>query len=366
MTVNAATPDNVAPSAFELADLDYALPDELIAQHPLPARDASRLLVLDREAGALRDSRFGALPEWLRPGDLLVLNDTGVLPARFTARRETGGRIGGLFIKEEQPGMWRVLLENSKRLRIGETLSLRGGEGEETVRFDLIEAHRAGQWRIRVEPCGPAGEILARVGRTPLPPYIRRSAEDPVTDGEDRLRYETVYARHPGAIAAPTAGLHFTDSMLDDLRARGIETATVTLHVGVGTFNPIRVSHLSQHVMHDEWYELNTEAARAIERCRQRDGRVVAVGTTTVRVLESAATNDRLVQPHTGMTDIFIYPPYRIRVVDALITNFHLPGSTLLALVMAMAGPAPVREAYRHAVAQRYRFYSFGDAMLIL
>ena len=353
---------------FSLADLEYELPEGLIAQRPLPDRDASRLLVVDRATGGLSDRRIGELPELLRPDDLLVLNDTKVLPAKFAARRRTGGKIGGLFLEEEEPGTWRVMLEGSRRLRIGESLSIVSGEAPGGAKLELVEACGAGLWRVQVDAEGPAEEILGRIGVTPLPPYIHRDKDEPAVETEDRSRYQTVYARRPGAIAAPTAGLHLTDTLLSEIRARGIETTYVTLHVGVGTFRPIDAESVSQHVMHAEWYELDSGTAQAVRQCHRGSGRVIAVGTTGVRVLESAAelTDRRSVRASSGMTDLFIYPPYRFRVVDALLTNFHLPRSTLLALVMALGGVECIRRAYRHAIESGYRFYSYGDAMLIL
>ncbi len=355
-------------TGFSLADLDYELPEGLIAQHPLPRRDASRLLVVDRVTGRLGDRRIGVLPGLLRPDDLLVLNDTKVLPAKFAARRLTGGKVGGLFVKEEKPGTWRVMLEGSRRLRVGESLTIVSGEAPRRVTLTLLEACGAGFWRVRADAGGSAEQILSHVGATPLPPYIRRNGDDPAIEDDDRSRYQTVYAQRSGAIAAPTAGLHLTGTLLDKIRARGIETTYVTLHVGVGTFRPIEVESVSRHVMHAEWYELRNETVEAVHRCREHNGRVVAVGTTSVRVLESAVEpNDpSTVRASSGMTDLYIYPPCRFRVVDALLTNFHLPRSTLLALVMALAGVECIRRAYRHAIESGYRFYSYGDAMLIL
>ncbi|MHC4698777.1 MAG: tRNA preQ1(34) S-adenosylmethionine ribosyltransferase-isomerase QueA [Planctomycetota bacterium] len=355
--------DRVAP--FSVADLDYALPEGLIAQKPPARREDARLLVVDPPTGGLRDARIVDLPELLAPDDLLVLNDTKVLPAKFAARRMTGGAVPGLFLLEEGPGTWRVMLRGSRRLRPGETLRLGDGAGE-PIALTLAESYGDGVWLAHVDAPGSADEILSRIGRTPLPPYIHRDSE--AADLDDRQRYQTVYAKRPGAIAAPTAGLHLTEALLDAVRARGIEITTVTLHVGVGTFKPIAVDCLSDHVMHTERYELPAAAADAVRACRHRGGRVVAVGTTSVRVLESAAVEpgeSRLVAARQGTTELFITPPYRFRVVDAMLTNFHLPRTTLLALVMAMAGVDNTRRAYRHAVEERYRFYSFGDAMLI-
>ncbi|HUU83607.1 MAG TPA: tRNA preQ1(34) S-adenosylmethionine ribosyltransferase-isomerase QueA [Phycisphaerae bacterium] len=351
--------------SFPIEQLDYDLPAELIAQEPLPERDASRLLVLDRARDSLADVTFRALEEYVNAGDLLVLNDTRVVPARFVARRATGGRVAGLYLQEIEPGLWEVLLTGSGRLRVGEELALE----PESTGFVLQLAGRveAGRWRVRVSPVATADQILARVGQAPLPPYIRRSKDpDPDRAAADCVRYQTVYAARPGAVAAPTAGLHFTDELLQQLEQHGIVTTRVTLHVGLGTFEPIQVDDLARHRMHSESYELPTAAAEAVRRCRQGRARVVAVGTTSLRVLESCADEAGGIRASRGWTELFCYPPYRFRVVDALLTNFHLPRSTLLALVMAFAGVEQIRRAYRHAIAAGYRFYSYGDAMLIL
>jgi len=353
---------------FRTAELEYELPSELIAQFPAAQRDLARMLIVDRRADTLRDATVHELPELLRPDDLLVLNDTRVLPAQFHARRATGGLIHGLFLVERVPGVWCVLLERSRRLRVGETLSA-GPDAAGCVSMTLTKACGEGRWEVRVHSESRAEEILERIGLTPLPPYIRRKTCDPTADAADRSRYQTVYAKRPGAVAAPTAGLHMTETMLDRIRGRGVEIFFVTLHVGLGTFMPITAETLADHVMHDETYELSEETALAVQRCCGRGGRVVAVGTTTMRVLETAAKNIRDPQrlaPGRGSTDIFIYPPYDFRVVDVLLTNFHLPRSTLLALVMAFTGVERTRRAYAHAVAGAYRFYSFGDAMLIV
>ncbi len=356
-------------SRFMTRELDYELPPELIAQTPPARREDARMLVVDRASHSLRDCTILDLPGYLRAGDLLVVNDTKVVPAKFLARRRTGGAVEGLFVEEESAGLWRVLLEGSRRLRVGERL-IAGNEGPE---LELVERLHEGQWRIRVGDDGSAEAILARIGRTPLPPYIRRDEANATADALDASRYQTVYARASGAVAAPTAGLHLTESLLGEIRRRGVQIAAVTLHVGLGTFKPVVVDDLADHVMHAERYEVSGAAFDAIAACRGHGGRVVAVGTTTVRVLESLAgpfsrafcSPGAPAPAQQGSADLLIYPPYTFRVVDALLTNFHLPRSTLLALVMAFAGVELTRHAYGHAIRQRYRFYSYGDAMLI-
>jgi S-adenosylmethionine:tRNA ribosyltransferase-isomerase len=346
-------------------DFSYALPEGLIAQAPAPQRQSSRLLHLVRQKNELIDRVFGDLPTLLRPGDLLVLNDTRVLPARFFARRSSGGKIEGLFVRREQDGSWLVMLRGAARCRQGEKLNLDAMYG-----LVLAEKLEAGQWRVQPQPPEEPAVVLGRVGKTPLPPYIRRGVDEGAGDEIDRARYQTVYARQDGAVAAPTAGLHFTPRMLEDLLARGVRRAFVTLHVGPGTFVPVKAAALAQHPMHGEWYDLPADTAAQIAQTRRDGGRVVAVGTTVVRVLETAARQGPL-GPQRGWTKLFIYPPAEFAVVDVLITNFHLPASTLLMLVAAFCSPGrgegreQILAAYRHAVAQGYRFYSYGDAMLI-
>lgn len=350
--------------SFPIQRLDYDLPEDLIAQEPAPQREASRLLVVDRGEGSIVDEAFRDLPGYCLPGDLLVLNDTRVVPAKFLLRRASGGRLDGLYLRELEPGSWEVLLNGAGRLSPDETLTLQPESAG--VQLQVVERLAAGRWRVAVMPREPADALLARAGRTPLPPYIRRAKQAATADdGADRERYQTVYAERPGAVAAPTAGLHFTESMLDVLRAGGVETVRVTLHVGLGTFAPLKTDDLRDHRMHSEWYELLPDAADAVSRCRARQGRVIAVGTTSVRVLESCADGQGGVSSGQGWTDLFCYPPYDFSVVDALLTNFHLPRSTLLALVMAFSGEELVRRAYRQAVQRRYRFFSYGDAMLL-
>lgn len=348
-------------------DFSYELPEHLIAQRPAADRQSSRLLHLVRSGTRLKDHVFSALPELLRPGDLLVLNDTRVLPARFFARRSTGGKIEGLFLHVEPDGNWRVMLRGADRCREGEKLNL------DTLN-DLVLVHRleGGHWLVRVEPEAPPAQVLARVGHTPLPHYIHRGPGevDSAAEAADRQSYQTVYARVDGAVAAPTAGLHFTTQMLEQLGRRGVGKTFVTLHVGPGTFQPVKADTLAQHRMHREWYELPDSTVERIAQARAAGGRVVAVGTTVVRVLETCARSGPLA-PHSGWTDLFLYPPADFAVVDALITNFHLPASTLLMLVAAFCAPGrtdgreQILAAYRHAVQQGYRFYSYGDAMLI-
>lgn len=333
-------------------DFHFDLPDAQIAQLPPAVRGASRLLYLDGASNERRDLRFAQLPELLRAGDLLVFNDTRVIPARLLGQKASGGRVEVLVerILDEQRVAAHV--RASKSPKAGSELVL---EGQVTVEV----VGRLGElFELRFpEPVLPT---LKAVGRLPLPPYIERTP-----DAADSERYQTVYAKHEGAVAAPTAGLHFSDEMLAQLAAQGIESAYVTLHVGAGTFQPVRADELHEHVMHSEWLEVPSSTCEAIARTRARGGRVVAVGTTVVRSLESAAKNGELV-PFSGETAIFIYPGYPFRVVDALLTNFHLPESTLLMLVCAFAGHEEVMGAYRHAVAQGYRFFSYGDAMFLL
>jgi len=333
-------------------DFHFDLPDTQIAQTPTPVRGASRLLYLDGAPNERRDLQFAQLPELLRAGDLLVFNDTRVIPARLLGQKASGGKVEVLVerILDEQRVAAHV--RASKSPKPGSTLIL-----EEQVTVEVVG--RLGElFELRFP--APVLPTLKAVGRLPLPPYIERTPDD-----DDSERYQTVYAKHEGAVAAPTAGLHFTDEMLAQLKAQGIEFAYVTLHVGAGTFQPVRADELHEHTMHSEWLEVSSETVAAVEHTRARGGRVVAVGTTVVRSLESAAKSGEL-KPFSGETDIFIYPGYRFRVIDALVTNFHLPESTLLMLVCAFAGYEEVMTAYRHAVAEGYRFFSYGDAMFLL
>ncbi|MEM1179797.1 MAG: tRNA preQ1(34) S-adenosylmethionine ribosyltransferase-isomerase QueA [Acidobacteriota bacterium] len=336
------------------SDFDFDLPEDLIAQEALP-RGESRLFVLDAD-GEARHRRIDELKSLLRPGDLLVLNDTRVLPARLFGRRAGGGRSELLLIERVTPTRWRALARPAKRLRPGSTLEIEPLESG--LRGDIVGRLDGGQMVVDFkEPLEPH---LETVGHVPLPPYIRRH-----DDAADRERYQTVYARVDGAVAAPTAGLHFTDRLLDELEAAGIERTTLTLHVGLGTFKPVSVDQLSDHRMDEERYVVSPKAAAAIRRTRERGGRVVAVGTTVVRTLESVARADGTVDAGAGRTRLFITPGFPYRAVDVLLTNFHLPRSTLLMLVSAFGGRDRVLDAYREAVEAGYRFYSYGDAMLL-
>jgi S-adenosylmethionine:tRNA ribosyltransferase-isomerase len=334
-------------------DFSYLLPTELIAQYPLPERSGSRLLCLDGISGALVDRRFRQLPELLRAGDLLVFNDTRVIAARLLGVKESGGRVEVLI--ERVLGAHCVLAQvrASKSPKRGGRLLLEGRMEAEVV------GRREELYELRFCDPRPVPEVLEEVGRVPLPPYIARAAE-----ATDAQRYQTVYAARPGAVAAPTAGLHFDHPLLERLAAAGVESTYVTLHVGAGTFQPVRAERLEEHVMHGEHVEVGTGVCEQVRAARARGGRVVAVGTTAVRSLESAAQGGELA-PFRGETRLFIHPGYRFRCVDALITNFHLPESTLLMLVCAFGGYGSVMAAYRHAVEQRYRFFSYGDAMFI-
>jgi S-adenosylmethionine:tRNA ribosyltransferase-isomerase len=343
---------------MDISLFDYNLPAELIAQEPLPQRPASRMLVITRE-GPLSpaDRHFHDLPDYLRAGDCLVLNDTRVIPARLLGRRAGGGRAEVLLVRELAPDVWEALVRPGARLREGATVEV--GEGELVVH--VLQRGEAGTRTVRLEHSGDLLPLLDRLGRTPLPPYIRRETPSEA----DRERYQTVYADRPGAAAAPTAGLHFDAPMLTAVQEMGVSLARITLHVGLGTFQPVSVDRIEDHQMHAEWCEVPAGAAATINATRAAGGRVIAIGTTAVRTLESRFAEGG-VQPGSGLTDIFIYPGYRFRAVDGLLTNFHLPRSTLLMLVSALAGRDRILQAYAHAVAQRYRFFSYGDCMLIL
>ena len=327
-------------------DLNYTLPEELIAQHPSQKRQQSRLLVVDRTAKTTADRQFGDLLGYLRPGDCLVLNNTKVLPARFYARKLTGAQLEGLFIHEEPDGQWQVLLKNSRKLTPGDTIELLDPVGNAWGQVIANPSDVAGQWCLKSNRSIEAFSVLDQIGHPPLPPYIKRGQID---DFE---------------VAAPTAGLHFEQTLLDQIKQLGVKLAYVTLHVGIGTFRPVQTKTLDEHPMHEERYEIGAEAAGIINETSDAGGRIVAIGTTSVRTLESVAKG-RHVRVAQGQTKLFIQPGYDFEIVDAMVTNFHLPKSTLLALVGAFAGMESVLDAYQHAIEQKYRFYSYGDAMFI-
>ena len=345
----------MAPLRIE--DLDYDLPVELIAQHPVARREDARLLVVDRAKGVLHDSRFSELGQWLRPGDALALNETRVFPARLHVRRPSGGKIELLFVRPEPHGNWRVLARPAKRVMPGSQLFSEGGE----LTLEVVGADDEGERIVRVI-AGDLAKVLDARGEIPLPPYISRHA-----DAADRERYQTVFARVDGAVAAPTAGLHFSDDLLGKLEGSGIERVPVVLHVGPGTFRPISNEDPLKHKMDEEWFEVPADSAQRLNAARAKGSRIVAVGTTAVRALESACdANAGALTAASGWTRKFITPPYSFQAVDALVTNFHLPRTTLLLLVAAFTGEALMWKAYDHAVIERYRFYSYGDAMLVV
>ncbi len=365
------------PSA-KTADFDYALPPELIAQYPADRRDGARMLVLHRRDQRVEHRMFTDLPDYLRAGDRIVLNNTKVIPARLFARKPgTGGRAEIFLLEQNQDGSWLALLRCRRRPDPGQHLDLEGEGG----RADILSYGEEGRVVIRFSTREPFLDYLHRYGHTPLPPYIKRVISDPssvISEGRkqntddrslitDKERYQTIYAQTPGAVAAPTAGLHFTPEMFARLEAMGVARAELTLHVGIGTFRPVKTENVQDHVMHEERFEIPAVSAQAIQQTRRAGGRILAVGSTSVRTLESVARDrDGLIVPARGSTDIFMYPPYTFRVVDLMLTNFHLPQSTLLMMVCALAGQDFVMRAYAEAVQEKYRFFSYGDCMLIL
>jgi len=349
-------------------ELDYDLPPDLIAQQPLIERSDSRLLVLDRSSEPLEHRRFCNLIDYLHPGDCLVLNDSKVIPARFYLRRSTGGRLEGLFLKLIEQQTWQVLLKNASRLKVGETICLADPQQQyrplSHLSFTVTENPGQGIWHLQPQFEDNFLTVLDSYGITPLPPYIHRSP-DHTRETQDRPRYQTVYARTVGSIAAPTAGLHFSNELLNNLQNKNIQLARVTLHVGLGTFKPITTENLEDHQMHSEYYQLDEPNAELINQTLQRGSRLVAVGTTAVRTLETIAQNKHI-QPSSGWTNLFITPGYKFQFVGGLVTNFHLPRTSLLALVCAFATREKIIAAYQEAIRLQYRFYSYGDAMFIL
>ena len=339
---------------MKTADFDFYLPEELIAQTPLERRDASRLLTLDKNTGAVGHHHFYELPQFLRPGDCLVLNDSRVLPARLIGRRPTGGVCEVLLLVDQGGDLWECLVRPGRKLKPGAQVIFGDGQLTATVEAELNDGKRA----VRFHYQGIFLEILEQLGRMPLPPYIKAELED-------QERYQTVYSKVVGSAAAPTAGLHFTPELLEQVREMGVRTCFVTLHVGLGTFRPVKAEDIADHEMHSEFCQISRETADIINETKRDGGRVICVGTTSCRTVESFAAEDGTMSERSGWTNIFIYPGYKFKVLDALITNFHLPQSTLIMLVSALAGREHVLAAYEEAVREKYRFFSFGDAMLV-
>lgn len=340
---------------MKTSDFYYDLPEELIAQDPLEDRSSSRLMVLDRESGEISHHIFKDIIDYLNPEDCLVINDTKVIPARlYGVKEDTGAHIEILLLKRRENDVWETLVRPGKKAKPGTRLTF----GDGRLKAEVIDVVEEGNRLIHFEYEGIFEEILDQLGEMPLPPYITHKLQD-------KNRYQTVYAKHEGSAAAPTAGLHFTPELLAAIEAKGIRIARVTLHVGLGTFRPVKVEDVTQHHMHSEYYQVTQEAADIINDTKKRGGRVIAVGTTSTRTLESVADEDGTMHATGGWTEIFIYPGYKFKCIDALITNFHLPESTLLMLVSALAGKEHIMHAYETAVQERYRFFSFGDAMFI-
>ncbi|MBN1806694.1 MAG: tRNA preQ1(34) S-adenosylmethionine ribosyltransferase-isomerase QueA [Sedimentisphaerales bacterium] len=345
--------------------LNYYLPAELIAQCPCSVRSDSRLLVLNRSSGDVTDSRFESIRDFLSSGDCLVLNDTKVLPARFFACRTTGGRLEGLYLGQNSENNWIAMIKGSRKLTIGEIIVLRDRSKNDYCEAKVLEKRPEGECLLRLKTEKDTEAVLDAIGFPPLPPYIKRN-DDPKQAQTDKLRYQTVYARHTGAVAAPTAGLHFTEPLIEQLKQAGINFAYITLHVGAATFKPVTAENLDDHRIHREKFSIDKENARIINAAKSQGGRIIPVGTTSTRTIESTATAGPEIEAASGTTDLFIKPGYKFRITDAMITNFHLPKSTLLALVAAFAGLDNILAAYNHAIEKRYRFYSYGDAMLII
>lgn len=358
----------IAPENFRVSELDlydYPLPEELIARTPPPHREDARLLVLHRKDGRIEHTSIRSLPDYLQSGDCLVFNDTRVVPARLYGHREaTGGKWEGLFVKALDETHWKLIGQTRGKLNPGETILVEAktSSGQMPLRLKLLAKDEQGEWTVELPSSTSGGiDLLQQYGEVPLPHYIERDTPT----SEDIERYQTVYAQNPGAVAAPTAGLHFTPELISECESRGVQTARVTLHVGIGTFRPINVDRLDDHQMHSEWCHLPQATADQISEVRQRRGRVVAVGTTSTRTLEAVAAQGELCG-WEGETELFIRPPYEFKVVDVLLTNFHLPKSTLLVLLSTFAGRELVLHAYAEAIRERYRFFSYGDAMLVL
>lgn len=340
---------------MKVSDFDYELPQELIAQVPIKDRSASRLMVLNRENKTIEDKIFKDILDYLKPGDCLVRNNTKVIPARlYGIKEETGVHIEFLLLKRIEGDIWEVMVHPGRRLKIGTIVTFGNG----LLKAEILEMMEGGNRKVKFEYQGIFNEILDKIGLMPLPPYIKEKLDD-------KSRYQTVYAQYEGSAAAPTAGLHFTEELLEKIKEKGVEIANVTLHVGIGTFRPVKVENIEEHDMHSEHYYIKKEDAEKINNTKKNGGRIIAVGTTSCRVLESVADENGFVKEVEGDTNIFIYPGYKFKCIDCLITNFHLPESTLIMLVSALTGKEYVMKAYKHAVEEKYRFFSFGDAMFI-
>ncbi len=340
---------------MKVSDFNYELPQELIAQVPIKDRSASRLMVLNRENKTIEDKIFKDILDYLKPGDCLVRNNTKVIPARlYGIKEETGVHIEFLLLKRIEGDIWEVMVHPGRRLKIGTKVIF----GDGLLKAEILEMMEGGNRKVKFEYEGIFNEILDQIGLMPLPPYIKEKLDD-------KSRYQTVYAKYEGSAAAPTAGLHFTEELLEKIKEKGVEIANVTLHVGIGTFRPVKVENIEEHDMHSEHYYIKHEDAEKINNTKKNGGRIIAVGTTSCRVLESVADENGLVKETEGDTSIFIYPGYKFKCIDCLITNFHLPESTLIMLVSALAGKDYIMKAYKHAVEEKYRFFSFGDAMFI-
>lgn len=344
---------------MKLSDYNFELPTDLIAQQPLTEREGSRMLIVDRSSTSFHDSAFRSLPDHLKRGDLIVINNTKVIPARLAGRTETGSNIEIFLVEESEPLLWTVLARPGKRLKPGKLIRF-----DSEMSAEVIEKRSDGKVTVRFRPGERLfDEVIHEIGRTPLPPYIRRERGKP---DEDRDRYQTVFAQKRGAIAAPTAGLHFSPGIFDEIRSKGVEIAEITLHVGYGTFEPVRSDEISAHTVAGERFEISDIAADQLEKARKDGRRIIAVGTTTTRTLEFAISHLGEFRPATGIADLTIRPGYRFRAINGLLTNFHLPESSLLILVATFGGHELIMDSYRHAVSERYRFYSYGDCMLIV
>ena len=343
---------------MKLSEFKYEVPEDLVAQYPVDQRDESKLMIVDRQKGQNEHVVFKDIVDFLQEGDALVMNETKVLPARlFGVKDKTDAKVELLLLRQLEETMWEALVKPARKVRVGNRIQINDDFG-----CDVIDNTTSGGRVVKFDSNGnDFFNLLEDVGSSPLPPYINRDAEE-----LDKEKYQTVYAKKAGAVAAPTAGLHFTEQLLDGIRAKGIKTIPILLHVGLGTFRPIKVEDLSRHQMDSEYYEISEESAQQINEVKQNGGRIVAVGTTSVRVLETAANADNMIKACSGWTDKFIYPPYEFKVVDSLITNFHISGSTLFLLTCALAGKDAMLKAYQEAIDTKYRFYSYGDAMLIL